>query len=83
MKTKKEDIKVAALRSAARAIRAHNAELAAHLDRGVAIFTESPPISERLCLSVCVSILHKSRRLCRQNFVEVHSPLVDSRMNLV
>jgi hypothetical protein len=43
-----EDIKVAALHSAARAIISHNEELSAHLDRGVAVFSESPPISERL-----------------------------------
>ena len=40
--------KVAALRSAACAVMSHNAELSAHFKRGVAIFTETPPISERL-----------------------------------
>ena len=40
--------KVAALRSAACAVTVHNAELSAHFKRGVAIFTETPPISERL-----------------------------------
>jgi len=40
--------KVAALRSAACAVMSHNAELSAHFKRGVTIFTETPPISERL-----------------------------------
>jgi len=48
MKETNQKNKVAALRSAARAVTAHNAELAAHFKRGVAIFTETPPISERL-----------------------------------
>ena len=48
MKETNQKNKVAALRSAACAVTAHNAELAAHFKRGVAIFTETPPISERL-----------------------------------
>ena len=49
MKAKKaNEIKVAALRRAACAVIDHNAELSSHMDRGVSIFTESPPISERL-----------------------------------
>ena len=49
MKAKKaKDIKVSALQSAAGAVTDHNAELSSHLKRGVAIFTETPPISERL-----------------------------------
>ena len=48
MKETNQKNKVAALRSAACAVTAHNAELAAHFKRGVAIFTEVPPISERL-----------------------------------
>ena len=48
MKETNQKNKVAALRSAASAVMAHNAELSAHFKRGVAIFTECPPISERL-----------------------------------
>ena len=49
MKAKKaKDIKVSALQCAAGAVTGHNAELSSHLKRGVAIFTETPPISERL-----------------------------------
>ena len=49
MKAKKaNEIKVAALRRAACAVIDHNAELSSHIDRGVSMFTESPPISERL-----------------------------------
>ena len=48
MKANFKKNKVAALRSAARAVMSQNAELSAHLKRGVPIFTETPPISERL-----------------------------------
>ena len=45
---KASDIKVSALQCAAGAVTDHNAELSSHLKRGLAIFTETPPISERL-----------------------------------
>ena len=48
MKANIDKSKVAALRSAASAVSSQNAELSAHIKRGVAIFTETPPISERL-----------------------------------
>ena len=48
MSSKSRKSRATALKAAARAVMSHNDELAAHLERGVAIFTESPPISERL-----------------------------------
>ena len=48
MKATLDRNKVSALQCAAGAVTDHNAELSSHLRRGIAIFTESPPISERL-----------------------------------
>ena len=47
-KKKKKASDIATLESAARAVIAHNAELSAHMKRGVTAFMASPPASELL-----------------------------------
>lgn len=48
MKGKTSSSDIAALKSAADAVMAHNAELTAHIKSGVGIFSKAPPLSELL-----------------------------------